>query len=231
MSLRHAGMMGGMEGMSPRHAAMMADLEETGSNRGEYKGGGEASAHAAGGMRQQQLSTMEGISHHIAAMLEDMESPGQRPSHRVQRRVDDIPEVGRGDRGSIQQVFQVHRLEQLTDEELRALCQADLEALFQFASEGLSLIKKEKSRREAIEKVPAEMVCPITMEVMSDPVIAMDGHTYERSAIVDWLSRRETSPKTNEPLPNKVLVPNHAIRAMIHDHMFKLRGVRFQGVC
>lgn len=37
------------------------------------------------------------------------------------------------------------------------------------------------------ESVPNEYLCPITMEIMVDPVIAMDGHTYERVAIENWL--------------------------------------------
>ncbi|KAJ1489449.1 hypothetical protein T484DRAFT_1599496, partial [Baffinella frigidus] len=46
-------------------------------------------------------------------------------------------------------------------------------------------------------------------------VLAMDGHSYERSAINDWLRQRQTSPKTNELLPSKMLLPNHALRGMI----------------
>ena len=43
-----------------------------------------------------------------------------------------------------------------------------------------------------------ELVCPITLEIMSDPVVAADGRTYERSAIEDWLSTgKQTSPLTN----------------------------------
>jgi SUMO ligase MMS21 Smc5/6 complex component len=34
-----------------------------------------------------------------------------------------------------------------------------------------------------------EMVCPITFKIMEDPVIAADGHTYERSAIQEWIER------------------------------------------
>jgi hypothetical protein len=34
---------------------------------------------------------------------------------------------------------------------------------------------------------PAEFIDCITQEVMQDPVITADGHTYERSAILRWL--------------------------------------------
>lgn len=48
-----------------------------------------------------------------------------------------------------------------------------------------------------------------------DPVIAADGFTYERYAIEDWLSRKGTSPLTNELLPHLGLIPNHAIKSTI----------------
>ena len=50
-------------------------------------------------------------------------------------------------------------------------------------------------------KPPPEFFCPITREIMEVPVVLVgDGHTYERSAIVRWLSIRATSPMTNESL-------------------------------
>ncbi|KAK9804850.1 hypothetical protein WJX72_008634 [[Myrmecia] bisecta] len=41
-----------------------------------------------------------------------------------------------------------------------------------------------------------EMECPITQVFMTDPVIAADGHSYEKSAIEEWFSRHDTSPMT-----------------------------------
>ena len=40
-----------------------------------------------------------------------------------------------------------------------------------------------------------EFMCPITCDLIFDPVIAADGHTYDRSAIQGWLAKHETSPK------------------------------------
>lgn len=42
--------------------------------------------------------------------------------------------------------------------------------------------------------------CPITGDVMSDPVIDRDGITYERAAIEEWIQRRGTSPTTRAPM-------------------------------
>ena len=62
---------------------------------------------------------------------------------------------------------------------------------------------------------PEELLCPITQELMDDPVVATDGHTYERHAIERWLLKKRTSPKTNEELFNTMLIPNHDKRGII----------------
>ena len=62
---------------------------------------------------------------------------------------------------------------------------------------------------------PNELVCPITQEIMFDPVVASDGRTYERNAIQRWLSTKNTSPMTKEPIIDKTLRTNWAIRSAI----------------
>merc|ERR1711871_1351969 len=63
--------------------------------------------------------------------------------------------------------------------------------------------------------VPDEFKCPISMELMSDPVTCVDGHSYERAAITTWLETNDTSPRTNLPLEAKMLIPNHSLKAAI----------------
>ena len=38
--------------------------------------------------------------------------------------------------------------------------------------------------------VPDGFKCPITQDLMFDPVSTVDGHTYEKDAIVRWLRQR-----------------------------------------
>lgn len=57
--------------------------------------------------------------------------------------------------------------------------------------------------------------CPITQEVMVDPVIAPDGNTYERVAIEAWLQRSQTSPITRQVMLTSDLIPNRALRDTI----------------
>jgi len=68
--------------------------------------------------------------------------------------------------------------------------------------------------RKAMSGVDS-FLCPITRETMEDPVICCDGHTYERHAIEMWLRNNSRSPKTNQPLASRELIPNHALRSTI----------------
>jgi hypothetical protein len=93
--------------------------------------------------------------------------------------------------------------------------------------------------------MPREFECPLTLEVMRDPVTAQDGRSYgkllllllgwwssgcfglttallataERAAIETWINTAAVlrSPVTNEPMgPN--LVPNVTLRTLIRDY-------------
>ena len=71
---------------------------------------------------------------------------------------------------------------------------------------------------------PPSLLCPITQEVMVEPVIASDGFTYERSAIERWLDMGpdRRSPTTNAPLPSRTLVPNRHLASMIAAYRSRL---------
>ncbi|KAG7464101.1 hypothetical protein MATL_G00183690 [Megalops atlanticus] len=64
--------------------------------------------------------------------------------------------------------------------------------------------------------IPDEFLCPITREVMKDPVIAADGYSYEREAIESWInSKNRSSPMTNLPLQTTALTPNRTLKMAI----------------
>ena len=48
--------------------------------------------------------------------------------------------------------------------------------------------------------IPNEFLCPISLEIMRDPVICKDGHTYERAVILKWLETNSVSPLTRTPI-------------------------------
>ncbi|KAL0028774.1 hypothetical protein WJX79_006642 [Trebouxia sp. C0005] len=68
-------------------------------------------------------------------------------------------------------------------------------------------------------KVMDLFLCPITQVLMKDPVIAADGHTYERAAMQSWLALHQTSPVTGAALSHAKLVPNVIIRGVIQQQL------------
>mmetsp|Transcript_1721 Transcript_1721/g.3990 ORF Transcript_1721/g.3990 Transcript_1721/m.3990 type:complete len:498 (+) Transcript_1721:63-1556(+) len=68
--------------------------------------------------------------------------------------------------------------------------------------------------REDVE-VPEEFNCPLTCDLMTDPVINENGNTYERSAIEEWYALHDTDPLTGENVKAKSLVLNRMLRDLI----------------
>ena len=80
----------------------------------------------------------------------------------------------------------------------------------------LKSILQLKSRRLQGMKIRDEFLCPITYELLREPVVALDGHTYEKSAIEKWLKSNHTSPRSGEIMEDSIL-PNTNLKKLIHD--------------
>jgi len=65
------------------------------------------------------------------------------------------------------------------------------------------------------QDVPDSYYCPLTFELMVDPVIDPDGHSYERTAIEEWLRINPVSPMTRSLLTIGDLRPNRALKESI----------------
>jgi hypothetical protein len=65
--------------------------------------------------------------------------------------------------------------------------------------------------------MPDDVMCPITLELMQVPVMAEDGHTYERSTTEDWFKRgNQNSPRTQtQARIGQKLMLNHSMKALI----------------
>ena len=75
---------------------------------------------------------------------------------------------------------------------------------------------------EAATQHPPSFVCPISHQIMHDPVVLCDGHTYEKRHIERWLEAANSSPVTGSELPSKVFFPNHALRNAIEEYFSEL---------
>jgi len=63
--------------------------------------------------------------------------------------------------------------------------------------------------------LPDAYYCPITLDIMSRPVIDPDGNTYERRAILGWIRVHGTSPLTRSALTSDQLRGNNALEELI----------------
>lgn len=96
----------------------------------------------------------------------------------------------------------------------------------QYQEDGV--VNYESMRKEAEENRQAQledddatrfMYCPITMAVMDEPVVANDGHTYERAAIVAWMAQgNASSPFTRAPIDEDSLIPNRQLQRLITEY-------------
>ena len=72
--------------------------------------------------------------------------------------------------------------------------------------------------------VPKEFYCPITGELMINPMSDPNGNSYEKESIIEWLSKNETSPITREPLTIHQLNENIALKRSIDEIREEISG-------
>eukprot|EP01018_Ginkgo_biloba_P030339 Gb_38670 [translate_table: standard] len=78
------------------------------------------------------------------------------------------------------------------------------------------LVEVKQSQTEGGVPIPADFRCPLSLELMSDPVIVASGQTYERAYIQQWLDQgMNTCPKTRQTLSHTNLIPNYTVKALI----------------
>lgn len=67
-------------------------------------------------------------------------------------------------------------------------------------------------------QIPYHFRCPISLELMRDPVIVGTGQTYDRPSIESWVATGNTTcPVTRLPLTDFTLIPNHTLRRLIQE--------------
>ncbi|KAE8735581.1 E3 ubiquitin-protein ligase PUB22 [Hibiscus syriacus] len=67
-------------------------------------------------------------------------------------------------------------------------------------------------------EIPCHFLCPISLQLMRDPVAISTGITYDRESIEQWLfsCKKKVCPVTKQPLHgDSELTPNHTLRRLI----------------
>ena len=70
------------------------------------------------------------------------------------------------------------------------------------------------------------MLCPISQEVMKDPVMTPSGHCFDRRSIEDWLGRKNYCPITREELSIQDLKPCHTLKKAIREYRELLESLK-----
>lgn len=91
---------------------------------------------------------------------------------------------------------------------------------------------RKDSAKDALAQAPSAFFCPISMELMTDPVVLPTGHTYERICIERWFRSGERScPNTGSTLEQLVAMPNVALRQAIQVWRRTLTANGITGSC
>lgn len=78
-----------------------------------------------------------------------------------------------------------------------------------------NLINKPTSENSSLEEY---ITCPISQEIMKDPVITPYGHTFERDNIVKIIEKDGKCPFTRKKLEVKDLIPNYRLKQIIDNY-------------
>ncbi|XP_077245642.1 U-box domain-containing protein 44-like isoform X2 [Tasmannia lanceolata] len=114
---------------------------------------------------------------------------------------------------------------QLRKDQEGAIQMDQIIALLERADATLSLEERERkyfSKRNSLGHQPLEPLqsfyCPITRDVMVDPIQTSSGQTFERSAIEKWFEDGNTTcPMTMTPLNREIIRPNITLRKSIEE--------------
>jgi hypothetical protein len=78
------------------------------------------------------------------------------------------------------------------------------------------MITQAEQTPAADNMIPEYFFCPLTLGVMSDPLVSMHGQNFERNAILQWLYEgNSTCPITRQTLTPSMLIPNAQLRLRI----------------
>ena len=76
-----------------------------------------------------------------------------------------------------------------------------------------------------IKKLEEEFLCPISKTPLLDPVIAADGHSYNKKSIQTHFEFSTVSPVTREELRTFELIPNHHLKSMIKEKIHSIINI------
>ena len=77
---------------------------------------------------------------------------------------------------------------------------------------------------DAEEEAPQWATCPISFDLMTEPVITPSGVTYDRQSLLRWINLHNQDPNTRQPITVQHVYPNLALRDQIESWMIGARS-------
>ncbi|PHT81310.1 hypothetical protein T459_14325 [Capsicum annuum] len=78
--------------------------------------------------------------------------------------------------------------------------------------------KQIEEKSMELMMIPSHFKCPISLDLMKDPVTLSTGITYDRVSIESWIETgNQTCPITKKVLKSLEPIPNHTMRKMIQE--------------
>ncbi|CDW86368.1 ubox domain containing protein [Stylonychia lemnae] len=66
--------------------------------------------------------------------------------------------------------------------------------------------------------------CPISNQLIEEPVISKYGHIYEKKSIMEWIKRKSACPITYKSLKNEDLIPIYSLKQDIQEYKQRLQS-------
>ncbi|KXZ50917.1 hypothetical protein GPECTOR_14g163 [Gonium pectorale] len=80
-------------------------------------------------------------------------------------------------------------------------------------------VRVSQELQEEAESAPKHLLCPITHHILTEPAVTVTGATYERSAIVEWLSKAGRDPLTGHVLSTEEVFPNLTMYTLVEEYV------------
>eukprot|EP00347_Sterkiella_histriomuscorum_P000049 403377379 len=91
-----------------------------------------------------------------------------------------------------------------------------------------SILSNNDSNMQSLNQSSATTVddlesflCPISQQIMIEPVMTIYGHCFEKKVIIDWIQRKGTCPLTNQKLTVNDIFPAFALKSAIDEYRKK----------
>lgn len=83
----------------------------------------------------------------------------------------------------------------------------------------INIIHRCQNGKSYFPSIPNAFLCPISLELMEDPVITPSGISYEREHITKWMMEHQnTDPLTRVAFSQEDLIPNLNLKEAIEDY-------------